>query len=62
MANKYILLKLPLETVRELKTRQNQLGKPSINAILIEMIRVLDERNATLQTTGWRDAGGVQGG
>ena len=62
MIKKYALVKLPLETVRALKQRQNQLGKPSLNALLIEMIGILDDHNATLKCTGWREAGGVTGG
>lgn len=61
MGKQYVLIKLPLETVRNLRKRQTQLGKPSINDLLIDMIRVFDDRNATLKCTGWRDAGGVLG-
>jgi len=62
MTRQYALIKLPLGTVRALKKRQNQLGKPSLNELLIEMIGILDDRNATLKCTGWREAGGVTGG
>ncbi len=62
MEKQYVLLKLPLETVKDLKKRQHQLGRPSINKLLIDMIRILDDRNAALKCTGWRDDGGVLGG
>ena len=62
MIKKYALIKLPLETARALKKRQNQLGKPSLNALLIEMIGILDDHNATLKCTGWRETEGVTGG
>lgn len=62
MEKQYVLLRLPLETVRDLKKRQNQLGKPSINELLKDMIHILDDRNATLKCTGWQDTRGAVGG
>ena len=62
MRNRYALIRLSSETVRELKKRQQQLGKPSLNELIVEMIRILDDRNATLKCTGWQEAGGVIGG
>ena len=62
MAKQYVLLKLPLETVRDLKRRQNQLGKPSIDQLLVDMIHILDNRNAALKCTGWQDTRGAVGG
>jgi hypothetical protein len=60
MAKQYVLLKLPVETVRALKKRQHQLGKKSINELIIDMINILDDRNAILKSTGWQD-GAISG-
>jgi len=62
MKKRYVLIKLSSETVRELKKRQQQLGKPSLNELIVDMIHILDDRNATLKCTGWQNAGGVMGG
>ena len=62
MRKRYLLIKLTSETVCELKKRQQQLGKPSLNELIIEMIHILDDRNATLKCTGWQNTGGVMGG
>ena len=62
MEKKYVLLKLPFETVRDLKKRQNQMGKPSINELIKDMIRIFDDRNAILQCVDWQDEGGIFNG
>ena len=62
MEKKFVLLKLPFETVRDLKKRQNQMGKPSINELIKDMIRIFDDRNAILQCVGWKDEGGICNG
>jgi len=62
MKKRYVLIKLTSETVSELKKRQQQLGKPSLNELIVEMIHILDDRNATLKCTGWQETGGVMGG
>jgi len=62
MKKRYVLIKLSSETVRELKKRQQQLGRSSLNELIVEMIRVLDDRNAALKCTGWQNTGGVIGG
>ena len=62
MKKRYVLIKLSSETVRELKKRQQQLGRSSPNELIVEMIRVLDDRNAALKCTGWQNTGGVIGG
>ena len=62
MENKYVLLKLPFDTVRDLKKLQYQLGKPSLNELLRAMIRMTDNHNANLKCTGWLNTGGVRSG
>lgn len=57
MESEYILLKLPIKTVRELKKRQKQMGKPSLNELIKDMIQYFDDRNAGLQNFGWLDEG-----
>lgn len=62
MRKRYVLIKLSSETVRELKKRQQQLGRSSLNELIVEMIRVLDDRNVALKCTGWQNTEGVIGG
>ena len=57
MAKEYTLLKLPIKTVLELKKRQKQMGKPSLNELIKDMIRCFDDRNDSLQCIGWLDEG-----
>ena len=56
MKKRYVLVRLRIETVQDLKRLRSQMAKPSINELIISMIQITDSHLSVLKNTGWQDS------
>ena len=56
MKKRYVLVRLRIETVEDLKRLRSQMAKPSINELIISMIQITDSHLSVLKNTGWQDS------
>ena len=49
------LVKLRIETVRNLKRLRSQTGQASLDNLIMKMVRLTDYQRSCLKETGWND-------
>ena len=64
MKKRYVLVRLRIETVQDLKRLRYQMAKPSLDDLIVYMIQITDSHLSVLKNTGWQDFsnGGVMSG
>ena len=62
MKSNYQIVRLRTETVKDLHRLKRQMGKASLDDLIVSMIQQADSRRLTLMNNGWVNTGGILDG